>query len=228
VNQRGCSRRSRALNLLSGMHPVPARCWLASVGFSSRPFLRDAANPASGLRRSGFCLPDFGTFSSWNQTRAYRPWNAAPPRSQLLHTGNRPSAGGCTVGQPAGESTRRWGDGRGTGFPRWSSVAPRSACMQPSGNRKGRSHRSLTISVRGRISGGSVPVPWQAPATPHQQRGRSREQPSEHVAHKHRPANTVRTVGSFRHTGRPATVGGLVGLEQVSTGTLRAPQPRQP
>jgi len=28
-------------------------------------------------------------------------------------------------------------------------------------------HRSLSTRARGRISGGSVPVPWQAPATPH-------------------------------------------------------------
>jgi hypothetical protein len=42
----------------------------------------------------------------------------------------------AAVGQPAGGSTRRWGDGRGIGFPRWSNVAPRSVCMQPSGNRR--------------------------------------------------------------------------------------------
>jgi hypothetical protein len=51
-------------------------------------------------------------------------------------------------------------------------------------------HRSLTNRARGRISGGSGPVPWQAPATQHQQRGRSREQPSEHVAHKHQTSKT--------------------------------------
>jgi len=118
------------------MHPVPARSSWHPLAFPRDPFLRDVADTASGLRRSGFCLPDFGAFSSWNQTRAYRPWNAAPPRSRLLRTVNRPSAGGCTVGQPAGGSTRRWGDGRGTGFPRWSNVAPRSVCMQLSGNRR--------------------------------------------------------------------------------------------
>jgi hypothetical protein len=137
VNQHRCSRRGPCAEppLWDAPRPGSPLCW-HSLAFPRDPFLRDVADTASGFRRSGFCLPDFGTFSSWNQTRASLPWNAAPPRSRRLRTVNRPSAGGCTVGQPAGGRTRRWGDGRGTGFPRWSNVAPRSVCMQPSGNRR--------------------------------------------------------------------------------------------
>jgi hypothetical protein len=137
VNQRGCSRRGpcaepplwdapRPGSLLAGIR------WL----FLATLFCEMWLTPSAAF--VGRASADQTSARSVHGTRHEHRY----PGTQL-HLGHDCCAlaivralAVAAVGQPAGGSTRRWGDGRGTGFPRWSNVAPRSVCMQLSGNRR--------------------------------------------------------------------------------------------